>query len=80
MKVRAETGLIRGLIKGEIVLAKLSWPLSGKNSWNRDLFSFLCHFCILLSLLNSCPSHEAEGAGAKSVSPHCASEYLYWIL
>lgn len=49
MKVRAETGLIRGLIKGEIVLAKLSWPWSGNNSWNRDLLSFLYHFCILLA-------------------------------
>lgn len=64
MKVRAETGLIRGLIKDEIVLAKLRWQLSGNNSWNRDLLSFLCRFYILLSLLSYSPLHEAEAAGA----------------
>lgn len=31
MKIRSETGLIRDLIKDEIVLAELSWQLSGNN-------------------------------------------------
>ena len=65
MKVRAETGLIGGLIKDEIVLAKLSWQLSGNKSWNRDLLSFRYRFYTLLSLLNSSSSREAEGAGAR---------------
>lgn len=76
MKVTAETDLIRGLIKDVIVLAKLRWQLLGNNLWNRDLLCFPHHFYILLSLLNSSPSHES-GSWAWSMSPHCASEYLY---
>lgn len=40
MKVRAETGLMRDLIRDEIVLAELSWQLSGNNLWNEALSSF----------------------------------------
>lgn len=66
MRVRAETGLIRDLIKDEIVLAELSWQLSGNNLWNGDLPSFSLPW--------------GWGSWAQSVSPSCAGEHVYWTL
>lgn len=80
MKIRSETGLIRDLIKDEIVLADLSWQLSGNNlrngwgSWSQsvsprcDMCTEPCDICELAAAWTLIPAwipQQLEGIGKK---------------